>query len=297
MKLVRNSHTGRRVLMNNVRDKRKSDFSKECSDECPFCPGRKDILEYCRYEEVVNGKWMVRAVDNKYPALICDEERHNNGEIDYGKHEVMIETPNHFKSFYKFGEEEFKYILKMYKSRFIDLESEKMVKSVIIYKNHLKNAGASKLHSHSQILSMSFIPPELEREIEMAKRGVFTREVNILLESENFISFIPMDSYLSGEIMIKNKKYSRFDKITIDEIEELSVTLKEVFKKICRVYGEIPFNVYLHSLPRKVDIKEYRWHLHIIPRKGKFGGFEFGTGLYINSLDVNEMYENFMSKE
>ena len=297
MKLLRNRHTGRCVLMNNVRDKRRSDFSKECSEECPFCPGRNEMMEYCRYEEVINGKWVVRSIDNKYPALICDEERHNDGEIDYGKHEVMIETPNHFKSFFKFGEEEFKYILKMYKSRFIDLEREEMVKAVIIYKNHLKSAGASKLHSHSQILSMSFIPPELEREMEMVRKGVFTKEVNILVESEGFISFIPVDSYLSGEIMIKNKKNSRFNKISMNEIEELSGILKNIFRKISKVYGEIPFNVYLHSLPEDVDLEKYRWHIHIVPRKGKFGGFELGTGLYINSLDVEKMYEEFMSEE
>ena len=297
MKLVKNRHTGREVLMNNIRDKRKSDFSKEYNDECPFCPGRKEMQEYCRYEEVVKGKWAVRSIDNKYPALICDEERHNSGEIDYGRHEVMIESPNHFKSFFKFTEEEYKYILKMYKSRFIDLENEKMARSVIIYKNHLKSAGASKLHSHSQILSMSFIPPELEREIEMVKKGVFTREVNILQETENFIAFIPMDSYLSGEIMIKNKKDFSFNTISMDEIEELSGILRNIFKKISRVYGEIPFNVYLHSLPREVDLEEYRWHLHIIPRKGKFGGFEFGTGLYINSLDIKGMYEKFTKED
>lgn len=297
MKLVRNRHTGRYVLMNNVRDERRSDFSRECTEECPFCPGRKEMMEYCRYEEVIDGKWVVRSIDNKYPALICDEERHNSGEIDYGKHEVMIETPNHFKSFFKFDEKEFKYILKMYKSRFVDLENEKMARSVIIYKNHLKSAGASKLHSHSQILSMSFIPPELEREMEMVRKGVFTREENILLESENFISFIPVDSYLSGEIMIKNKKNSRFNTISMDEIEELAGVFKDIFKKICKVYGEIPFNVYLHSLPEEVELEKFRWHLHVVPRKGKFGGFEFGTGLYINSLDVRKMYEKFMSED
>ena len=67
--------------------------------------------------------------------------------------------------------------------------------------------------------------------------------------------------------------------------------------KISKVYGEIPFNVYLHSLPEDVDLEKYRWHIHIVPRKGKFGGFELGTGLYINSLDVEKMYEEFMSEE
>lgn len=296
MKLVINKHTDRQVLMNNIRDNRKSDFSKADSDECPFCPGRKEMSEYCRYEEVINGKWVVRSIDNKYPALVCDEERHNNGEIDYGKHEVMIETPNHFKNFYRFSNEEYKYILKMYKSRYLDLESEKMIKSVVIYKNHLKSAGASKLHSHSQILSMSFIPPELKKEIDMVEKGVFTKETNVISESENFIVFIPVDSFLAGEIIIKNKKDFNFGKISIAEIEELSDIIKKIFKKIARVYGEIPFNVYLHSLPKEVNLKKYRWHLHIIPRKGRFGGFEFSTGLYINSLDVNKMYEEFMSE-
>jgi UDPglucose--hexose-1-phosphate uridylyltransferase len=293
MKLINNKHTGRCVLINSLRDMRTSDFTKSNKDECPFCPSYQKAEKCLRYEEKIDGEWVTRSIDNKFPALICDEDRHENGEIDYGKHEVMIETPEHFKNFYDFVEEDFYYVIKMYKNRYTELINEDRIESVIIYKNHMKSAGASKVHSHSQILSMSFIPPEIEKEIKMAEKGIFASENNLIYENEFFTVFIPDDAFLSGEIIIKNRKSTDFSLITDNEIESLSEIFNYLFQKISQIYGFIPFNIYIHSLPKGIEVESYKWHIHVIPRKGNFGGFELGTGLYINSLDVEDMTNKF----
>lgn len=293
MKLINNNHTGRCVLINNIRDFRNDDFTNNNNNDCPFCKEMQEHEACCRYEELNDGEWVVRSIDNKYPALICDNEKFEKKEIDYGKHEVMIECADHYKNFYNFSLQEFKCIIKMYKERYIALSDEDNIKSVVIYKNHLRNAGASKVHSHSQILSMSFLPPEILKELEMLKKGIYANEENSIFENNNYIVFIPEDSFLAGEIIIKNKSNSKFESIQDDEIDDLCIIFKETFEKLAIIYGEIPFNIFLHSLPNDVNEDNFRWHIHVIPRKGQFGGFELGTGLYINSLDTENLVRKF----
>jgi len=292
MKLVTNKHTGRKVLINEIRDCRINDFDDEENEKCPFCPNKGEKEANFKIEK--NNKWQVKAIDNKYPALITDLEEYKKSNCDYGKHEVLIETRDHLRSFYEFNMEEFNNIVKMYQNRFVDLNNDSNVKYTIIYKNHLKNAGASKIHSHSQILSMSFIPPEIKREIDIEEKGNLWGKKRLLYEDSNFEIFIPEDSFLSGEIIIENKNSSRFETINDSEITDLSENFLFIFSKIKKIYGKIPFNIYLHCLPKEIELNDFRWHIHIIPRKGKFGGFELGTGLYINSLDLDKMYNDFI---
>ncbi len=293
MKLIINKHTGRELLRNNIRDKRMSDFTQDGDDDCPFCPAQQNTESCLRYEEIIDGCLVTRSIDNKFPALSCDENKYINKEIDYGKHEVMIETCDHNRNFFDFSIEEFTCVIKMYKARFIALNNEDKIESVIIYKNHLKSAGASKKHSHSQILSMSFIPPELMLELKATSTSSNISEQNIVFENKNFIVYIPEDAFLSGEIIIQHKTGNRFEKTVISEIEDMAEVLEYVFQKVEYVHGRIPFNIYIHSVPKNIENEDFRWHIHVIPRRGSFGGFELSTGLYINSLDIEEMLEKF----
>jgi len=296
MKLVTNKHTGRQVLINKLRDSRENDFiGKEKGKKCPFCPGENEETANFTIEE--DGKWVVKAIDNKYPALVTNIEEYQKNECDYGKHEVLIETREHLRNFYDFTIEEFENIIKMYRNRFIELDGDENVEYTIIYKNHLKSAGASKIHSHSQILSMSFIPPEIKREVKTLKKYSLWGDKKIITENKNFEVFIPEDSYLSGEMIIENRNSGRFNDIKDEEIVDLAKSFKEIFSKINEVYGTIPFNIYIHSLPKNIKSPKFKWHIHVIPRKGKFGGFELGTGLYINSLDLDEMYSKFCTNK
>ncbi len=294
MKLTYNTHTGRYVLINEMRDQRKDDFvkTKDQQENCPFCPGQLKDMNCLRYEHRIDDKWVTRSIDNKYPALLCDEELHESGEIDYGKHEVMIECREHLKSYYDFSMVDFERVVEMFKNRYIELNEDEKTESVVIYKNHLKSAGASKIHSHSQILSMSFIAPELEKELSLDNNQQIDTNC-IIRQTANLIAYAPCDAYLSGEVIITHKQSQRFDLLENNETIELAELMQHIFGKIKKIYGAIPFNLFVHSLPKNAMHKHFKWHVHIIPRKGNFGGFELSTGLYINSLNIHEMVEQF----
>ena len=60
MKLVTNKHTGRKVLINKLRDSRENDFlGDEDGSKCPFCPGENEEKANFTIDE--NGEWQVKA--------------------------------------------------------------------------------------------------------------------------------------------------------------------------------------------------------------------------------------------
>jgi UDPglucose--hexose-1-phosphate uridylyltransferase len=49
--------------------------------------------------------------------------------------------------------------------------------------------------------------------------------------------------------------------------------------------GDPQFNMVLHSGPPELgDNPYYHWHIEILPRLGQIGGFEWGSGSFINTV-------------
>src|SRR5436853_92463 len=74
---------------------------------CPFCPGKEADThdELLRIPDPAHPDlWSVRVVANKFPALslqasggFLEKGRHFQEYDGYGAHEVIIETPNHYR--------------------------------------------------------------------------------------------------------------------------------------------------------------------------------------------------------
>ena len=177
-------------------------------------------------------------------------------------------------------------------------------------KNYLRKAGASLIHSHSQILSLPVIPIELENEYKVCddfykKMGInmyehiIKEELNykerVIHNSENFLIFIPEVCKFTGDIVILFKENIYFNEIDENKLNELSIIMKKLFTKIYEKDKNCPFNLYLHCHPlnEENDYKnKYNVHIHIVPRKFNFGGFELSTGMYISSKKSEDIAKN-----
>ena len=58
----------------------------------------------------------------------------------------------------------------MYQHRYEYMAKNEKIKYISIFKNFLRRAGASLLHPHSQIISLSIVPPEIENEISISEK-------------------------------------------------------------------------------------------------------------------------------
>jgi UDPglucose--hexose-1-phosphate uridylyltransferase len=286
----------------------------EYEEDCPFCMGNEDqtTQETFRIEE--DNKWVVRSCYNMFPIITPDYELSKKHEFfinsdGCGVHEVLVDTYRHNGHFFNMSTHEFELLFTMYKDRYCDLIDDEDIKYISLFKNFLRNSGASMAHPHSQIISLPIIPKDVLEEVNNCK--IYFEENNktlhesvieyerrankrIIHESENFIVLAPFASIYSGEISIINKSNEKFENISSENIKEISLIFKNLFDKMNVVYGVIPFNIYLHSHPNYDDCEEYyNWHIHIVPRKYNHGGFEIATGVFVNSTSPEKIAKLF----
>ncbi|CEN79255.1 galactose-1-phosphate uridylyltransferase [Paraclostridium sordellii] len=267
---------------------------EEYHRRCPFCRGNERYAPEETFEIKENGRWICRSVYNKFPIIdkSCD--------LIKGTHEVIIDNYKHNKSFYNMNREEFKNMFLIYQNRYKEYIGNEDVLYVSIFKNFLKKAGASLSHPHSQIISMSIIPKEIRNEIDILNRIYYEKKENlyekiideeillnerVVYNGEKFIVLVPYASIYGNEVRVICKDNSKFEDLTLNNVEELSYIFDKLFKNIYKVCGYMPFNLCLHTHPKNLKGSELlNLHFHIIPRKYSFGGFEISNGIYVSSV-------------
>ncbi|MCK4322108.1 DUF4931 domain-containing protein [candidate division WOR-3 bacterium] len=281
--------------------------------ECPFCEGKEkktppEIDSFRASGKPNEPGWKIRVVPNKFPALTSEGEPRKvyNGlyyKINgFGIHEVIIETPYHKKNLFNMDKKEISLIISMYKKRYLALKENKNLKYILIFKNHGKIAGGSLPHSHSQIIGLPLIPPEIEEEIILVEDSVKCHyckliqraynEERVLKRNKDFIVLAPYASVAPYELVIYPLQHKPcFEEINDSEINSLSELLQDVFKKYNKVLENPPFNYFLHTAPTALTprvYKNYHWHIVIMPKLTMTAGFEKSSNIYINPVEPKE---------
>lgn len=288
--------------MDNVNKEINKKESGEYDKDCPFCRGNEENISQETSVIKKNNQWIVKSVKNKYP--IIDDNPLN--EIK-GEHDVIIDTYKHNGSFFNMSEEEFYYLLSMYKNRFKEFKENENIKYICLFKNYLRDAGASLMHPHSQILSLPFIPPDLREEYKVCEefykkmgmnmyKYIIEEEIKygerLIYDDKYFLVFVPQVCRFAGDTVILFKENIYFYEVEDSKLKHLSIILKKLFNKLYDEYGNCPFNLYIHNHPvnEKDNYKDiYNVHIHIVPRKFNFGGFELSTGMYISSVKSEDI--------
>ena len=70
------------------------------------------------------------------------------------------------------------------------------------------------------------------------------------------------------------------------------MTLKRTLMAIDRVLHEPAYNFFLHTSPFRVGLlPHYHWHVEIIPRTARAAGYEWGAGVFINTVSPESAAE------
>jgi len=306
------------VIIATERTKRPHDFINFKDESqavfCPFDYGNEhttpsEILAFRPDGTEANSPgWWVRVVPNKFPVLTneIEPERFGHGMYDvikgFGAHEVIIETPEHDSYMATMPYKQVKEVIWAYVKRFKELELNKNIQYILIFKNHGKEAGASLSHSHSQLIATPVIPKRVAEEIKGSKsyykfreRCVYcdmvTQELSegtrIVEENDLFLAFEPFAARFPFETWILPKKHRyNFGKSSTAEIDKFAKVLKNTLYKIYKALDNPPFNFMLHTGIKSIKGGEdyYHWHLEIVPRLTDIAGFEWGSGFYINPV-------------
>ncbi len=303
------------VIIATERAKRPHDFIKtknkaeplpNYKNDCPFCPGNEKLTPSETFALREKNSWKVRAVNNKFGALAQDEPlvRKIQGLYSsmsgFGIAEVIIENPKHNTCLPLMDIKEIEEVVRVYKIRYTEVEKIKGIESIIIFKNHGPSAGTSLEHPHSQLIATPIVPPQSRSRIEQAVtyfdltgQCIFCRtlsdELNakerIIVETENFVSFVPFAALSPFHMWIFPKRHSSsFADINEGEIRDFAKILKETVSRLYYGLDNPDYNYTIRSMPVNENGKEYyHWYLSIIPRVSQPAGFELGSGMFINT--------------
>jgi len=314
--LRRDPILGRWVVINTDASLSPKDFEKEehvykHADTCQFCYEREQYTPpevfAIRSEgtEANASGWNVRVVPNKFPALKIEGELDKRGigifdiSNGVGAHEVLIETPDHYKNFADFNDHEIVNYFRACQSRLISLAKDKRFKYIMIFKNYGESAGTSVEHAHSQIIALPMVPKYVQEELEGAQyyynyrgRCVFCDMIDqehqdkerIIAENDDFIAFCPFVPRFPFESWVIGKEHDSNFCSLIDEEKQykLAAILREVLSRMKICLSDPSYNFYLHTSPVKDEYqKSFHWHLEIVPKLTRVAGYEWGTGLYV----------------
>lgn len=277
---------------------------------CPFCEGNEESTppEIAAVRkpgtEPNQPGWLVRTIPNKFSAFQLEGElaAGHCGIYDsyngLGRHEVVVETPEHNVDFHQYSPERIELVLNMLKNRYNELAQDERIKYIHIYKNRGLFGGASLAHSHSQVVGLPLVPGEnhgigeyfnrtghcllcdmIKQELEMGQR--------VVGETENFLLLCPYASRFSYETWIIPREHSaHFGSISSEKVQELALITKKFITAIIEGLDNPSYNLMINTTPvnMAIDEKGFHWYIEIAPRFIVTAGLEIGTGYYVNPV-------------
>ncbi len=281
-------------------------------EACPFCPGNESMTPP---EVLVHpgaaGRWSVRVVPNRYPALRTEIQmsRAGNGLFDstagVGAHEVVIETEQHFQTLADLPVPQIESVFTAWRERMVDLSRDLRLKALFAFKNQGAPAGATLPHAHSQLVALPFVPPALAEELRGARRhfddkercifcDILAQELRdqerVVLETEAAVALSPYAARSPFETWVFLREHrSSFESATGQELRSVADALRTVLRKIDVALDRPAYNLLLHTMPlREARNDWYHWHLELKPVLTLQAGFEWASGCYINPTPPEE---------
>ncbi len=276
-------------------------FLKE--KKCPFCPRNVEkglvIKSYFKNRKLKT--WQILVLENKFPIVSLKTPK------AFGQNEVIIETPKHGQDLSQLTLKEFVNLLDVFKERTKELSKIKKIEYILIFKNEGGKAGASLVHTHSQIFATSLLPPEVEEEITAAFKykilqgrcpycEIIKKEEKSprLIEADSsVVAIAPYASAYHYEAWIFPRRH--IDNVTSLNKEETK-SFARILKKILFKLEEkdIAYNFFLHQVIKE---RNQHFYLKVQPREAVWGGMELGSGIVVNSISPEEAAKFYRQKD
>ena len=235
-----------------------------------------------------DGEWLVRVVQNRFPALTMENVR------AHGSQEIVIDTPLANTSFAQLSLAQINRVLNTYQKRISELMSQKGIAYVLVFRNDGFEAGASLAHAHSQIYALPIIPNkflEQSKQIEdyyIDKKKSPIEDIisyersqkkRVIFEDEHFIAICPYASQYPFEAWLIPKRHViNFSQLNSTELKSCSKNLKMLTEKLTG--AQISYNFYIEN----GISPNFRCIIKLYGRSNIWGGFEVATGMVINTV-------------
>lgn len=262
--------------------------SATAPSDCPFCPTHegmtpKEVARVGGGEPNAPG-WQVRVVPNLFPIVGADDDGVR------GAHEVLVCSPDHHRQFDALAPDDAtKALLALRDRAAFQLDAGFVHAQPLV--NHGRASGASIEHPHAQLVALAFTPPHLDglltRFANLGRHLVIdsidaAREKKCVVRDADAITWCPPGATSPYLVRIAlAAAQARFDRATDMEIGALAEALQDALTRMHSTLGDIAYNVVFNTAPRD-DPRPFHMWIDIVPRVGVYGGFEMGTGVWVN---------------
>ncbi|MCB9357129.1 MAG: DUF4931 domain-containing protein [Calditrichaeota bacterium] len=301
---------GHTVLINAQRGKRPSEFLVhiEAADSahCPFCRGHESSTPPS-IEQDCAPDWNWRVFLNLFPAVQSTfatdllETSQGLTMAATGRHEVLVESPDHNALACDYSVEHWTDLLSLWQRRLRDLYADESVRYVHIFRNQGFRGGATLVHPHQQIVGLPFVPEQIAFRIARNKGGAesecahcewLNSEIGaserVIAQEDGIVALASFAPRFPFEWQVMETEHRRFDQIPQRLLSKVALVLKSGLRALSQSCKSPDFNLVLFSVPPGVSNSEGGWAIDILPRMSTQAGFEWGTGVHIVSTPPEE---------
>ncbi len=261
---------------------------------CPFCPGNESQLApmIADVPGATDGSWQIRVVANKFPIV-------SSAGNASGRHEVIIETPNHNETLGDLSEQVIAACVETYHQRSVALSARPGTRTVHLFRNQGADAGASLTHAHAQIIALDFMPPMLDATdtwlaaIFRDRQACPTCDVleterrtgeRLVFANDHIVCLVPFAAAGPCEMWLLPRRHQAAF-VDCDSAQRLALAaaLRRGLAVIRAALDDPPYNFVIDSAPvGRGDSPYWHWRLRLVPDLRTPAGFELGTAVAVN---------------
>jgi UDPglucose--hexose-1-phosphate uridylyltransferase len=276
-------------------------------DWCPFCPGSGKVPE----------QYDVWLYPNDFAAFLPDNPPFEDKPGIFattgsrGSCDVVLYHPDHNLKPSAMSAERWAKVVELWRDRSVQLFANPDVAYVFIFENTGEAIGVTMPHPHGQIYALPLLPPLVQRELDSARLHrereseclycrVLAEELKagarVVMESENFVAFVPFHARWPGEIQIYSRRHAQsLPDLNDAERIDLARIVKAVRMKYDNLWNfSIPLMMMVRQRPAQGDHPYFHFHVEFCPiqrsrDKIKYlAGVESGTGMFLNDTLAEE---------
>jgi UDPglucose--hexose-1-phosphate uridylyltransferase len=150
--------------------------------------------------------------------------------------------------------------------------------------NEGREAGASRPHTHSQLVWLRDVPPVVLAESAEALPGFVRDELQsgrrVIAERDGVVLLAAYAGRLPYELLIAPAEHRDENAFGSELLPVALALLGEAVRRLHAVEGPVPLNAWLHA--------GRHWHIEVLPRLSVLAGLELGAGIYVNTLPPEE---------
>ncbi len=243
--------------------------------------------------------WQVRVFPNRYPALEPGSpapERDSRTQLfaaveGAGAHEVIVNSARAVQSLADLEPGELEQAMEVWRAR---MREHQGAACVHLFVNEGEAAGASRSHTHAQLVALEFVPALIARERE--RFGAYAaqtmgqqllddlvseevrRAERVVAIDEHAVLLSPYAAALPYQLMlVPRRPRMRFE----DDGPLCAAMLHDALSRLQRRFTRVPpLNLWVRTAPRGAE--HFCWRIDILPRLHALAGFELGSGVAIN---------------